>query len=343
MQRAHAGKLDEGGTMEDATFDQAKRVALLVACDPELNGIVYLAGGLVPWLLVGEDSGRLHGDVDVAVEKGDLECVRAWAQRNGFWRKEGDSRLLACNKDGADYGFEALVEGVRVSVTPFATTDDGGIEQRSFSLVATAGFDALLTGTMANIVPDDYVCRRVLPGGEEVGIETPEVVRAAKEASGRDKDGLDLRALASVGCDEARYQRVKEPVETMRMTFTVDGDTFTSDDMAGGANAPKASAVEPFDGMACCGTVCGDCPYFPEQCPGCLAVEGRVFWTRFTGDERCAIYACCVRERGLEHCGHCAELPCTRYDTEDPTLSSEENAANLQAQLDRLRALDHTT
>lgn len=327
--------------MEDVTFDQAKHAALRVACDPQLNDVVYLAGGLVPWLLVGEDSGRLHGDVDVAVAAGDIGRVRSWAQRNGFWCEEGDSRFLACNKDGADHGFEALVEGVRVSVTPFRATDDGGIEQRSFSLVATAGFDALLTGTMANIALDDYLCRRVLPDGREVGIETPETVRAAKEASGREKDVHDLRALASVACDEERYRRVKGPIEAMRMTFSIDGDTFTPDDVAigaAGSGAPGSPAVEPTGGMACCGTVCGDCPYFPEQCPGCLAVEGRVFWTRFTGDERCAIYACCVRERGFEHCGRCAELPCARYDTEDPTKSPEENAANLQAQIDRLRA-----
>lgn len=75
--------------MEDATCDQAKRAALRVACDPELNGIVYLSGGLVPWLLTGADSGRLHGDVDVTMELADLDRVRAWAQRNGFWREEG--------------------------------------------------------------------------------------------------------------------------------------------------------------------------------------------------------------------------------------------------------------
>lgn len=321
--------------MEDATCDQAKRAALRVVCDPELNGIVYLSGGLVPWLLTGADSGRLHGDVDVTMELADLDRVRAWAQRNGFWREEGDSRSLPCNRDGADHGFEADVEGVRVSMTPFEATGDG-IVQRSFSFADTAGFDALLTGTMAHLAREDYTCRHTLGDGREVGMETLEVLRAAKETNGRDKDALDLRELDKIGYDEERYRRVRGSVETMRMTFTIGDETLTPDDVLGQAGAPNAP--EPTGGMACCGTVCADCPYHPEQCPGCEAVEGRVFWTRFTGDERCAIYACCVRERGLAHCGRCAELPCARYNTEDPTLSPEENAANLRAQLDRLRA-----
>lgn len=313
--------------MEPATCEQAKRVALRVACDPELDGIVFLAGGLVPWLLLDEDSGRRHGDVDVAVELRDLDRVRSWAKREGFWRAEYDTRSLSCNSDGADYGFEAFVEGVPVSVTPFEARD-GVIEQRSFSFADLAGFDALLAGTMKGIAREDYTCRRALPDGREVEIETLEVLRAAKQASDRDKDACDLSALDRVGYDEDRYLRVRGPVADMRMTFVVDDD------------APVApSAAEPFDGMACCGTVCGACPFFSDQCPGCPAVEGRVFWTKFTGDERCAIYACCVGERHLEHCGRCAELPCPRYDTEDPTLSREENAANLQVQLDRLRAL----
>lgn len=315
--------------MESATCEQAKRVALRVACDPELNGIVYLAGGLVPWLLLDKDSGRRHGDVDVAVELRDLDRVRAWAKREGFWRSEYDTRSLACNEGGADYGFEAFVEGVPVSVTPFEVRGDV-VEQRSFSFADLSGFDALIAGTMTGIVREDYAYRRMLPDGREVGFETLEVLRAAKQASGRDKDAHDLRALDRVGYDENRCGRVSGPVTAMRMTFVVDDDA---------AVASSQSASEPFDGMACCGTVCGACPYFSEQCPGCPAVEGRVFWTRFTGDERCAIYACCVGERHLEHCGGCEELPCARYDAEDPTLTREENAANLQAQIDRLRAL----
>lgn len=35
---------------------------------PGLAGRTFLQGGLVPWIVSGRDSGRLHGDVDVSVQ-----------------------------------------------------------------------------------------------------------------------------------------------------------------------------------------------------------------------------------------------------------------------------------
>lgn len=42
----------------------------------------------------------------------------------------------------------------------------------------------------------------------------------------------------------------------------------------------------------------------------------------------------------LPHCGRCSELPCSRYDQQDPTRTPEENAAGLKRMLEILRSLD---
>ena len=60
------------------TCYQAKAVALRILCEPSLAGSVFLMGGLVPWVVSGRDSGRLHGDVDFSVRAGDMPVVRAW-------------------------------------------------------------------------------------------------------------------------------------------------------------------------------------------------------------------------------------------------------------------------
>lgn len=91
--------------------------------------------------------------------------------------------------------------------------------------------------------------------------------------------------------------------------------------------------------VSCCGVVCSECEYYSGDCRGCPEIEGKVFWLAYTGGERCAIYDCCVGEKKLPHCGACPELPCARYDLEDPTKSHEENAAALQGQLQQLRGL----
>lgn len=30
-----------------------------------------------------------------------------------------------------------------------------------------------------------------------------------------------------------------------------------------------------------CGVVCAECEYFPADCKGCRAIEGKAFWTRY--------------------------------------------------------------
>lgn len=85
-----------------------------------------------------------------------------------------------------------------------------------------------------------------------------------------------------------------------------------------------------------CGTICTECGYYPDDCHGCKEEEGKIFWTEYTGEPVCGIYQCCLREKGYVNCSQCKELPCARYDLEDPTKSSEENQEDLRRQLDTL-------
>lgn len=88
--------------------------------------------------------------------------------------------------------------------------------------------------------------------------------------------------------------------------------------------------------ISCCGTICTDCEYYPGACAGCPEIEGKAFWLEYTGGAVCEIYDCCVRQRQYAHCGACQELPCSRYQLEDPTKSAEENARDSQRQMEQL-------
>ena len=83
-----------------------------------------------------------------------------------------------------------------------------------------------------------------------------------------------------------------------------------------------------------CGAVCVECPRFPRACRGCRAIKGKVFWLQYTGHETCPIWQCC-KDGKRKDCGGCPELPCTRF-MKDPSISDEENAANLKKMLDNL-------
>ena len=86
-----------------------------------------------------------------------------------------------------------------------------------------------------------------------------------------------------------------------------------------------------------CGAVCAECARFPAECGGCRKIEGKVFWLQYTGQQVCAVYDCCVNGKKQTDCAACGELPCARF-TADPTISPEENEANLQAMVARLKA-----
>ena len=87
-----------------------------------------------------------------------------------------------------------------------------------------------------------------------------------------------------------------------------------------------------------CGALCAECARLLE-CGGCRAIEGKVYWLQYTGQTVCAVYDCCVNGKGRQNCGGCEALPCARF-TKDPTVSDEENAANLKKMLARLRSGD---
>lgn len=91
--------------------------------------------------------------------------------------------------------------------------------------------------------------------------------------------------------------------------------------------------------ISCCGVVCSECEYYPNDCEGCAAIEGEPFWLEFTDRAVCGIYECCVGQNKRRHCGGCKELPCARYEGNDPTKSEAENQADHEKQMEVLRRL----
>ena len=122
--------MGELGTMEGVSCATAKAAALRVLRVPELAGKVFLEGGLVPWVLGGRESGRLHGDIDFSVRLEDMPVVRAWLAREGRCDRDLDSRCMPCNVDGEEYGAHARINGVLASFCPFFLRD-GVLVQRN--------------------------------------------------------------------------------------------------------------------------------------------------------------------------------------------------------------------
>ena len=206
-----------------APFKRARAAALRVLTAPGLAGRAYLQGGLVRWVASGRDSGRPHGDVDVSVCLGDMPAVRAWLASEGLYDPALDSLNLGCIESQGDFGAHAIVGGVLVSFCPFRF-EGGGLRQRNAALAATDGFDALLEAVVPGVAEGDLFEMRALPGGTTIGCATLESVRAAKVASGREKDALDVAEIDRIGYDPAHYARVAAAYGAMRIECVAHGE-----------------------------------------------------------------------------------------------------------------------
>ena len=204
-------------------FPQARAAALRVLTAPEFAGRAFLEGGLVPWVASGRDSGRLHGDVDISVRMADMPAVRAGLAAEGLYDPSLDSLELPCNDERGDFGVHALIDGVLVSFCPFRF-EGRELCQRNAALAATDGFDALLEAVVPGVAEGDLFEGRALPGGTVIGCATLESVRAAKVASGREKDAHDVAEIDRIGYDPARYARVAAAYGAMRIECVAHGD-----------------------------------------------------------------------------------------------------------------------
>ena len=201
--------------MDKFTCDQIKE-AVYILMEPILKGKIFVAGGIVPWILSGRNSNRKHSDIDIVVEIRNMELIRKYLKDKGYYQKEMDSRFLALNNTQGDYGIDALINGVPVNFAPFEANGDI-IIQKNFSLKALVGYDALMKATMKNIAVEDYITTYLLKSGVELGSYTLEAVKAAKENSNRTKDKIDLCEVEKIGINQDRYNRIKSSIQNMQI------------------------------------------------------------------------------------------------------------------------------
>ena len=87
----------------------------------------------------------------------------------------------------------------------------------------------------------------------------------------------------------------------------------------------KGHPVRKYPTIAVCGLDCGLCPRYYTQgksrCPGC---GGPDFFTKHPS---CSFITCCVKKKGLEVCGECADFPCARFKTEEEYQKVEESSS----------------
>ena len=187
--------------------DFVKEKALTFGLHPKLKDKIFLAGGLVPWVISGEDSNRLHSDIDFVVPLSEMETVRTFLKEQELYDQTHDSLFLPCNKEKVDFGTEIFLDGLPISFTPFFK-ENNNLVQRDFTTADFSTKDSLMTLSLPNLTPEDYITAYALPDGQKLCCTSLEFVYAKKSRKNRPKDQGDLQKMKQIGLKENRLKRI---------------------------------------------------------------------------------------------------------------------------------------
>ncbi len=204
----HNFEEDERGSR---TFKQIKDAYLKVRTLLKEAGLtIYIAGGSVPYLLLNQESGRLHDDIDSVCRMEDMPKLRQLFRQAGLYNPEWDSMTYA--KDGMDYGFEMKVDGVPVGIYPF-TYKNGELTQYTY--------DPYNHHCKIKEFPvqelSDYIVTYTGLDGQSYDAMSLEYIKLSKDKAGRPKDIADSQKISEFGYRHEVIDRIALPKETQNI------------------------------------------------------------------------------------------------------------------------------
>lgn len=168
------------------------------------NSKLYIAGGTVPYILLGQDSARLHSDVDTIVDLKDIDELRQMFKQTPYYKEEWDS--LNVVRDGNDYGFELEINGVPVGVYPYLVDDD-----KIFQYT----FDPYNTLCKIKKLPQKditkYVNSYISLNGQSYDTMSLEYIKKSKDINPRPKDIEDSKKIEQYGYSKETYDSIDLP------------------------------------------------------------------------------------------------------------------------------------
>ncbi len=171
--------------------------------------LVYVSGGIVPYLYLGIPSVRKHEGLHFICEKQNMTRLRELVRKHGVYVPEWDSMSFETAED--DYGFCFKVADVPVEVFPFEVTAYG-IKQNSYNCYNRECKSNLLP----NLAKSDYISIYKTPMCDTLKARSLEVIAISKYLLNRYKDKIDFGYLSKCELDREKFDRVKESFVELR-------------------------------------------------------------------------------------------------------------------------------
>ena len=190
------------------------------------SGKLYIAGGTVPYLLLGQDSNRLHSDIDTIVDLKDIDELREIFKGTPYYREDWDSQTHV--RDGNDYGFELDIDGVPVGIYPYLVDDDKIIQYT---------YDPTNQLCKIKRIPQKDVSKYVNSyaslNGQTYNTMTLEYIKKSKDQNPRPKDEADSKAIEQYGYSKEVYDSIDLPdnMEIQKKSAEEINQSITPNDM----------------------------------------------------------------------------------------------------------------
>ena len=166
---------------------------------------LYLAGGVVPYLLLNEENGRNHENLDLLCSKQDIRMIREVFRKNDLYEPKRDSLTYTVND--IDYGFQVVIDKIKINIAVFEEKNNGIVEY-SFDCHNRIGRIKNINAKL-----NDYILPYVAADNKKYTTLSLELLIANKLLLGRDKDKKDIEKIKECnGMSEEKIKKLPIPI-----------------------------------------------------------------------------------------------------------------------------------
>ena len=187
------------------TYEQVIEVYNKIEKMNKTKAKLYLAGGLIPYVLLNEAGERRHTNLDLLCSKEDIRMIREVFRKNDLYEPKRDSLTYTVND--IDYGFQVVVDKVKVNIAVFEETE-GGIVEYSFDCHRRIGRIKNINAKLT-----DYILPYVSADNKKYTTLSLEFLVADKLLLKRDKDKKDIEKITECnGISEDKIKKIPLPL-----------------------------------------------------------------------------------------------------------------------------------
>lgn len=166
---------------------------------------LYLSGGIVPYVLLNEDSNRRHVNLDLLCSKDDIRMIREVFRKNDLYEPKRDSLTYTINN--IDYGLQVVIDKIKVNIAVFEEKDNGIIEY-SFDCHNRIGRIKNINAKLS-----DYIVPYVSADNKKYNTLSLEFLIADKIMLKREKDKKDIEKIKECnGISEEKIKKLPLPL-----------------------------------------------------------------------------------------------------------------------------------